>query len=206
MRFSREQARPPTRPSPPGEGETLLASGFIPAAGLIDGLTSIQRRDIVNPLPGGEGRVRAGNVSLTNFGSRVQSAKFHLGEFAPRPSPFHGGEGRGEKVLALDSRLQPFRSPTCLIDEVESGAVSGCAPLVNEPRLALNAWHRSDSLGVESVGTTSANGGNALFQPRGARAALLSSWGNLKWMVLFRQDRFQRTLHVQASISDPELQ
>ena len=29
----------------------------------------------------------------------------------------------------------------------------------------------SDSLVIESVGTTSANGGNALFHPRGARAA-----------------------------------
>jgi len=36
---------------------------------------------------------------------------------------------------------------------------------MNEARLALNPRHGSGSLGLESVGTTEGNGGNALFQP-----------------------------------------
>jgi hypothetical protein len=48
---------------------------------------------------------------------------------------------------------------------------------LNEPRLTLNPGHRSDSLGIESVGTNSGNGGNALFHPKRASAALVSFRG-----------------------------
>ena len=49
---------------------------------------------------------------------------------------------------------------------------------VNLLRLVLNPRARSASLGVESVGTTSGNGGIALFHPKRARAALVSSRGH----------------------------
>ena len=62
---------------------------------------------------------------------------------------------------------------------------------VNEPRFALNPSHGSGSLGIESVGTTSGNGGNALFHLRGARAALVSAMRNLK---LVSEDSVDRAL------------
>ena len=45
----------------------------------------------------------------------------------------------------------------------------------NEPGLTLPPRHRSASLGIESVGTTAGDGGIALFHPKRARAALVSS-------------------------------
>ena len=48
---------------------------------------------------------------------------------------------------------------------------------VNQLRLVLNPRARSASLGTESVGTTSGNGGIALFHPNRARTALVSFRG-----------------------------
>jgi len=73
---------------------------------------------------------------------------------------------------------------------------SGIALPPERAGLTLHPRHRGDSLGVESVGTTSGNVGNALFHPRCARAVLSSPRGNLK--VRSSQDRFQQTLHAQA--------
>ena len=134
-----------------------------------------------HPRCSNAGNDRLGNA--TAFGVR-ESLHSHYFYFRPRKS------GSSESSDALGRRRFPAQAlqrgiaapgdtccaPVRTLANISTAARSG-TPVTpaNEPGLTLPPRHRSASLGIESVGTTAGDGGIALFHPKRARAALVSS-------------------------------